>query len=97
MKLQERFQIAVAMYVCPSIELAHLMFFDPGRTKFSMIWFDYTREELKEEIDLVGKVVEKYKEAADEIEETEDFKHKPLLQTEQEIFIEHINERMGEQ
>lgn len=97
MKLQERYQVATAMYVCPSIEIGHLMFFDPGRDKFSMIWFDYTRSELAEELDTIGKVMEKYKEAADEIEATADFNHKALLMTEQEIFTEHINERIGEQ
>lgn len=48
-KLPERFQLAGAMAVCPSIEEAYLIFYNPSHEVGKFV-VHYTREELQEEI-----------------------------------------------
>ena len=71
MKQDERWQVATAMYVCPSIEMAHLMYYDPAfadkAPQFVINIFDYSREDLKVEIDTVGKIIDAYRKEADNI------------------------------
>jgi len=52
MDLEERWQIAVAMTVCPSIEEAVLMFYNPSMRN-QMYLVEYDRTDLKNEIDTV--------------------------------------------
>lgn len=66
MKQDEIMQIAVAMYVMPSIEEAVLLFYCPG-SPVSMQAFCYKREELQEQIDLVGEFAEQWKKTNDKI------------------------------
>lgn len=49
-RLQERWQIAMGMLVCPSIQLGHVLFFDP-RCEQGCFVHSYRRFELQHEID----------------------------------------------
>lgn len=49
-KLEERWQIAAAMAVCPTIEEAFLIFFNPSMTTDQMFVVWYGRSDLKDEI-----------------------------------------------
>ena len=55
----ELIQLATAFHVVEDLEKAHLVFFCPG-APISMKSFEYTRDDLKDEIELVGKIVERY-------------------------------------
>lgn len=57
MDLEERWQIAVAMAVCPTIEDATLIFFNPSMRN-EIYSFVYTRNELQSEIDTIIKIEE---------------------------------------
>lgn len=57
MKHEEVLQVAAAMYVLPSIEIARLVYYCPG-APISMKVFEYTREELKDQIKQVEEIVE---------------------------------------
>lgn len=59
--LEERWQIATAMAVSPSIEEAYLIFFNPS-CKDPMFVQQYSREQLKEEIKTIGEVEEPWRE-----------------------------------
>ncbi len=56
--LDERYQIAVGMLVCPTIQKGSLVFYNPtinnGVAAGGYRQFDYGREDLKEEIDLMS-------------------------------------------
>ena len=58
--LKERFQLAWAMYCCPSIKTGTLLFYNPS-APIPMFYLEYRREELEEEIDLAKKVDEIYR------------------------------------
>jgi hypothetical protein len=58
--LEERWQLATAMYVAPQIESAALAFFNP-RADHPLFIHTYERSELEMEIELVKKAVEDYK------------------------------------
>jgi len=51
-KLEERWQIAAAMAVCPSIEDAYLIFFNPSMTRNQMFVVWYGRGNLTDEIQI---------------------------------------------
>lgn len=53
--LEERWQIATAMAVCPSIEVAHLVFFNPSM-KCQMFVVEYTAKDLAGEVEMVLEV-----------------------------------------
>lgn len=55
LELEERWQIAVAMAVAPSIKTAYLIFYNPSM-RYQMFIHTYTREDLKEEIAVVEQV-----------------------------------------
>ena len=62
MSLEERWQIATAMAVCPTIEDAYLILFNP-RMKFRKLYvIRYGRNELLKEIDIIRKVEEDWME-----------------------------------
>lgn len=50
--LEERWQIATAMAVCPSIERAHIIFYHPSM-RYQMFTHCYEREDLADEIQMV--------------------------------------------
>lgn len=52
-------QIATAFHVLEKLEKAHLVFYCPG-APISMKEFAYTRDDLQEQIELVGKISETY-------------------------------------
>ena len=56
MELEERWQIAVAMAVCPSIEEGTLLFYNPSMPKDMLYIVDYTRQDLVNEIEMVLEV-----------------------------------------
>lgn len=51
-ELEERWQLATAMAVCPSIDVAHLIFFNPSM-KNQMFVADYERADLADEISII--------------------------------------------
>lgn len=55
MDLEERWQLATAMAVLPSIEKALLLFFNPS-TPFKLFVKEYTRAELVDEIKIINEV-----------------------------------------
>lgn len=59
-KLDERFQLATAMWVCPTIEEAVLFFYNPS-VPHQGFFRNYTRSDLKEEIEIVDSIIEAYK------------------------------------
>lgn len=61
-------QIATAFYVLENLEKANLVFFCPG-APISMKAFEYTRKDLEVEIELVEKIVEKYRKTIEQCEE----------------------------
>ena len=60
MKLEERWQVAVAMAVCPSVEYGILLFYNPSMEK-QMFCVSYSRYDLKDEIEKVREVEEAWK------------------------------------
>ena len=68
MDQDELVQLAVAFHVLDSLEKAYLVFFCPG-APISMKAFEYTREDLKVEIELVNKIVELYTKTIKQCEE----------------------------
>ena len=54
--LEERWQVATAMAVCPSIEQADLLFYNPSMPKDMMYVVEYSRSDLVDEIDTVLEV-----------------------------------------
>jgi hypothetical protein len=58
-ELDERWQLATAMAVCPSIQTAYLLFYNPSmRTQLYI--FDYDRSDLQDEIEMILDVEEKW-------------------------------------
>lgn len=54
--LEERWQVATAMAVCPSIEQADLLFYNPSMPKDMLYVVEYSRSDLAGEIDTVLEV-----------------------------------------
>ena len=61
MELEERWQIATAMAVLPSIETAYLVFYNPSVPGFEMFVHEYTRNDLEDEIAIVLEVEKEWK------------------------------------
>ena len=64
--LDERWQLAVAMAVCESIEKAYLIFYNPSMS-ISMYIVEYTRKDLEDEIAMVLDVEQNWLTFIDEI------------------------------
>ena len=60
MKLEERWQIATAFCVCPQISEGYLVLYDPS-TRYQLFVHEYNREDLKDEMDIIKDIAEKYK------------------------------------
>lgn len=56
MDLEERWQVAVAMAVLTSIDVAYLIFYNPSMKGHEMFVHDYSREDLKEEIEIIKEI-----------------------------------------
>lgn len=72
-KVDERWQLAVAMAVCPTIEIAHLAFFQPSIFDHQVIMYTYTREDLKEEIETAFKIAEDFDDFCHRFEDINNF------------------------
>ena len=68
MEHDELIQLAVAFHVIEKLEHAYLVFFCPG-APISMKAFEYERKDLKEQLELVGKIVERYAKTVKQCEE----------------------------
>lgn len=64
-ELDERWQIAWGMLVCPSIQIAELIFYNPNLKACQLHVKEYTRDSLKEEIETLQGVAEYYKRCTD--------------------------------
>lgn len=62
MELEERWQIAHAMYTCDAIKEGWLILFDPSMSSMQMFSTCYKRVDLCDEIETIGKVVYEYNE-----------------------------------
>ena len=67
MKLEERWQIAMALYTVPSLTDMVLVFFNPNVPQY-IGWYWYDRIDLKEELELIKQTVEEYNEFKKNIE-----------------------------
>lgn len=63
MCLEERWQIAMAMYVSPSLEEGHLILFNPN-VRHPLFYHVYTRAELFNELEAISETVVDYEEAS---------------------------------
>lgn len=57
---EERYQLAVAMAVCDQIQEGTLLFYCPALTDYQVYDVTYTRDDLKEEIELVNNIASMY-------------------------------------
>lgn len=60
-ELEERWQIATAMYCCPNISRAILILFNPDLDRNKMIVREFDRYDLSKEFDLISETVEKWR------------------------------------
>ena len=59
-QLEERWQIAVAMAVCETIEEGRLLFYNPSMPKDMLYIVEYDRDDLVDEIDMVLDVEDRW-------------------------------------
>lgn len=71
LQLPERWQVATAMYVCPSIELGLLVFYNPG-AKHKMFIRSFKRAELALELTKIEHIASEYWTAAAHLDSTAD-------------------------
>lgn len=67
MKLEERWQIAMAFYTVPLLTDMVLVFFNPNVPQY-IGWYWYDRTDLEEELELIKQTVEEYNEFKKNIE-----------------------------
>lgn len=89
--LKERYQLAYAMLVCPSVEDAYLMFYNPDSAQYSVFIKHYTRAELEKEMDLMYTVYQNYIWYMNELNGSQGFKYTSQY-TEEQIWNEYIKE-----
>jgi len=87
-ELPERMQIAHAMMVCPSIEVGTLVFFCPSLERFSMFTREYTRDDLKEEIELCQDILSLWNKTVIEMKKLPQMMTSKI--TEEEIYNEYV-------
>jgi hypothetical protein len=61
MTLEERWQIATAFHVMPTLKNSFLIMYHPG-VKHPLFWHEYVRAELKDELDMIVQVIKDYNE-----------------------------------
>ncbi len=59
--LEERWQIATAMYVCPNLDTGFLIFFNPDIPELAMTVRKYDRPSLRSEIEVIQKIVDDWR------------------------------------
>lgn len=85
--LDQRYQVAAAMLVCPSILEGTLLFYNPSAPKsMGMFIQTYTRDTLKEEIEMIKGVLDIWNETCDYMETINT--GLKALHTEEEIYNE---------
>lgn len=93
-KIDERYQIAVAMMVCPSIQQGTVLFYNPN-AEISMFSFEYSREDLENEIKELSNIYEVWKLTASQIFNSLSPNRMIAKHTEEDI-IKETEERMKE-
>lgn len=63
---EERWQLACGMYLWPNVQSAYLIFYDPD-CDVRLHWKEYTRDDLEDEIEQIGKVIQGYIEWRDKL------------------------------
>lgn len=91
--LAERWQVATAMAVCPSIEAGSLMFYAPQCN--SMAVERYGRGDLEEEIEVVRKIGELWSSFRVLMDEAREEHESTTYKTEQEIYSRYLLDEMG--
>lgn len=92
MKLDERWQLAVAMYVCPIIRYGYLFFYDPDNKVPGSFYQKYTAQDLIEEISTVHKVSEYWRWLCEHFENFDEPEIVSLY-TEEQIYENYIAQR----
>lgn len=95
MARDELMQIAVAFYVLPRLQYAYLVFFCPA-APLSMKVIVYTRDELEDQIAMVGEIAGMYYRTAEVLEHMKAKQEWTSQFTEREIWEEHVKERAVE-
>lgn len=89
----ERYQIAAAMFICPSIVKGTLLFYDPCLPdSLSMHVHSYTRDDLLAEMDTIEGVLNIWNDACSFMESYEGNDEFKALHTELEIWIKHMED-----
>lgn len=95
--LPERWQIATAFYVCPTLVRMDLILYNPSLDKFQMMLHSYFPEELEEELQQIEEVDQKVNDMWETIEATaymtEVAINSPL--TEESIYADYEKEQRG--
>lgn len=89
MKLEERWQMATAFTVCPTLEKGYLIFFNP-KVKDVLFVHPYTRDDLEEEIKIIGEVSQDYATSQEALTDQITSSYTPVYKTEEEIIAEQI-------
>lgn len=87
-KLDERWQVATAMVVCPSIYIADIMFYAPQCR--SWFFVEYDSHELHEEIEMVSEIKEMWVKFKSRMEGKEIALGSLTSKTETEIYDEYL-------
>ena len=90
MELKERLQLAVAMMVCPSIEDAVLIFYNPN-SHWPVYRYTYRRDELKHDIYLLQEVYKMWSATKSYLDSMADDKPKALY-TEEDIYLANVDD-----
>lgn len=95
--LPERWQIATAFYVCPTLKRMDLILYNPSLDKFQMMLHSYYPEELEEELQQIEEIDKKVDDMWDTIESvaclTEVAINSPL--TEESIYADYERKQRG--
>lgn len=92
MELEERWQLATAFYVLPSLETAALIMYDP-RAQHPVLYHLYHRIDLAYEIKMIEEINNTYIMAADEFQDQADSAYTVMdFRREQEIIEEILDE-----
>lgn len=87
MKLDERWQLVVAMWLMPWLTTAYLVFYNPNKENGYISIKEYTRDDFAKDFETVDKVVEKWTKTCATLDRFSASHHsgKGLLRTEREI------------
>lgn len=95
--LPERWQIATAFYVCPTLRRMDLILYNPSLNKFQMMLHSYFPEELEDELQQIEEIDDKINDMWETIESTayltEVAINSPL--TEESIYADYERKQRG--